>query len=261
MFSRLFAAAAALTLFVPFLAQAESISRTLNGKRLAIAVPCVDTVEIQPEPDLAGKVTVEATSDVPGELRDFVFAGGETASVARERHACATILIQPKVTVSIHVPPGMAIDVKSSGSTNYVIGPVGGALSAHFAGSGNIKAESATDLDLSIGGSSDARFGRINGTTDIRIAGSGDVKIADGTMPSLKIDVRGSGEVRIDQGQIGTLEAKVAGSGNLKIKADVQDATLSTVGSGDIEVAKVTGVLSSSKVGAGTIRIGRAGPG
>jgi hypothetical protein len=257
--SPVFLAAAALALLAPFSARAETISQILDGKRLAVAVNCVDRVEIQPDANLAGKIKVEASSSDADDLRDFVFDGGETASVTRERRVCIGLRInRPGVTVAIHVPAGMAIDIKNGGSTDFTVGAVGGALNARLAGSGTLKAETVTDLDLSIAGSSDVQLGRTNGAADIHIAGSGDVKIASAMMPSLKIDVRGSGTVQIEQGEIGTLGAAVAGSGDLTIKAVVKDASLSTVGSGDIEVAKVTGNLTSSKVGSGTIRAGRS---
>ena len=258
--SPIIAAAAAVTLLAFGPARAETIGRTIDGKSLSVEVSCVDKVEIQPQADLTGKVAVEATSTDASLLKDFAFTGGETASVTRDRRVC-TMNDRPKVFVSIKVPAGMAIDIRNGGSTDYTIGAVGGSLHARLAGSGNVTAETVTDLALNIAGSSDARIGQVSGPTDIRIAGSGDVKIAGATIPSLKIDVRGSGDVSVDQGQIGTLSAAVAGSGDLRIKADVQDATLSTVGSGIIEAAKVSGTLSSSKAGSGSIRIGRAGPG
>ncbi|HLZ67383.1 MAG TPA: DUF2807 domain-containing protein [Aliidongia sp.] len=253
--SPIFLATGALGLLAPLAAHADSVNQTLDGKRLDIEVTCVDRVEIQPQAGLAGKVTVEAHSDRDGELKDFVFAGGETASVSRKRQVCTSD--GPKVTVSVRVPAGMPLDIKSGGSTDYTIGAVGGPLDAHLAGAGNLKAEAVSDLYLTIAGFSNARLSQVTGATDIRIAGSGDVKIGSATMPSLKIDVRGSGNVQVDQGQIGTLDAGVTGSGNLNIKAVVKDANLSSVGSGDIQVAKVTGSLQTNKAGSGSIRAGR----
>lgn len=244
---------------VSLAARAETVNQTLDGKALAIDVTCVDQVEIQPQAGLAGKVTVEATSNKDGELKDFVFTGGETASIARDRHVCAGSLNdRPKTRISIRVPAGMPIDIKNGGSTNYVIGAVGGSLHARLAGSGYLTAESATDLDVHIAGSSNVNVRQTHGPAEVHIAGSGNVRIGDAEMNSLKIKVSGSGNVEIDNGGIGTLAASVAGSGVLKIMGTVTDATLSTVGSGNIEVAKVTGSLSSSKAGSSTIHAGRS---
>lgn len=244
---------------VSLAARAETVNQMLDGKALAIDVTCVDQVEIQPQAGLAGKVTVEATSNKDGELKDFVFTGGETASIARDRHVCAGSLNdRPKTRISIHVPAGMPIDIKNGGSTNYVIGAVGGSLHARLAGSGYLTAESATDLDVHIAGSSNVNVRQTHGPAEVHIAGSGNVRIGDAEMNSLKIKVSGSGNVEIDNGGIGTLAASVAGSGVLKIMGTVTDATLSTVGSGNIEVAKVTGSLSSSKAGSSTIHAGRS---
>ncbi|GGF36993.1 hypothetical protein GCM10011611_49340 [Aliidongia dinghuensis] len=255
--------AAAATLIVLSLAslaaRAETVNQTLDGKALSIDLACVDRVEIQPKPGLSGKVVVEATSNKDGELKDFVFKGGETASVTRERRSCtSTVLDRPKTTVSIQVPAGTPIDIKNGGSTNYVVGAVGASLHARLAGSGYLTAVSATDVDIHVTGSSNVNIGQTNGSAEVQIAGSGDVRIGDAEMPSLKIKVSGSGNIAIDNGGIGTLTASVAGSGNLRVMATVQDATLSTVGSGNIEVAKVTGSLSSNKAGSGTIRAGRS---
>jgi len=240
-------------------AHAETVSQMVEGKTLSVDLDCVDRVEIQPKADLAGKVMVEATSSKDGELKDFVFKGGETASVTRKRHSCpSTAVDRPKTTVSIQVPAGMSIDINNGGSTNYIVGAVGGSLHARLAGSGYLTAVSATDLDIRLLGSSSVNIGQTSGPAAVQIAGSGDFRIGNTDMPSLKIDVRGSGKFTIDNGRIGTLAASVAGSGALKIMATVQDAALSTVGSGDIEVAKVTGTLSSSKAGSGTIKAGRS---
>jgi hypothetical protein len=240
-------------------ARAETVNQTLDGKTLFVDLPCVDQVEIQPKAGLAGKVVVEATSSKDGELKDFVFKSGETASVTREGRTCASPgRDRPKTTVSIQVPAGMPIDVRNGGATNYIVGAVGASLHARLAGSGYLTAVSAADLDIRIAGSNSVNIGQTNGPAKVKIAGSGDFRIGNTEMPSLKIDVRGSARVTIDNGHIGTLAAAVAGSGALKIMATVNDATLSTVGSGDIEVAKVTGTLSSNKTGSGTIRAGRS---
>ena len=253
-------AAAVLLLAASPLAHAATVGKTVDGKALSVDVNCVDRVEIQPQADLNGKIMVEATSSDASDLTDFAFTGGETASVTRPHHDfCLKITdMTRKILVMIHVPAGTPIDIRNAGSTDFVVGAVGGALHASLAGSGNLSDETVTALDLKISGSSDVRVGQLSGPASIQIAGSGDVKIGSATVPSLKIDVRGSGDVSVDQGQIDTLSAAVAGSGDLRIHTTVKDAALSTTGSGDIEVTKVTGSLSSSKAGSGSIRVGRS---
>jgi len=253
-------AAAVLLLAASPLAHAATVGKTVDGKALSVDVNCVDRVEIQPQADLNGKIMVEATSSDASDLTDFAFTGGETASVTRPHHDfCLKITdVTRKILVMIHVPAGTPIDIRNAGSTDFVVGAVGGALHASLAGSGNLSDETVTALDLKISGSSDVRVGQLSGAASIQIAGSGDVKIGSATVPSLKIDVRGSGDVSVDQGQIDTLSDAVAGSGDLRIHTTVKDAALSTTGSGDIEVTKVTGSLSSSKAGSGSIRVGRS---
>jgi len=238
-------------------ARAETVSRTLDGQALSIELVCVDQVEILPQPGLAGQVTVKATSSGAGELADFVFAGGDTASVTRQRRSCtSSVADRPKTALSIRVPAGMPIDIRNGGATDYTIGAVGGPLHARLAGAGNIAIEAVSDLDLTIAGSSEARIGQVGGGADIQISGRAEVRIARGEISKFKVEVNGSGRVSLEQGRVGTLTASIAGSGHVRVDTAVQDATLSSIGSGTIEVAKVTGTLSTSKVGSGSIITG-----
>lgn len=110
------------------------------------------------------------------------------------------------------------------------------ALSVEIAGSGSVRSGATRDLDVEIAGSGDFVSARVDGPTDISIAGSGDVIVRTGTSPDLSISIAGAGDVEF---------GGVAG-----------DVDISIAGSGDVSVARATGSVSRSIVGAGDVRIG-----
>jgi DUF4097 and DUF4098 domain-containing protein YvlB len=236
------------------LSEAESQTKTIDGKQLEIRTTCVKTVTIEPQADLTGKIIVEATAKRADELGAITLTSGDAARIERKGRCDNDQEIT--LVLNIKVPTGMPLDIRETGSGDYTIGAMAGPLKARFAGSGDLKAEEFTSVELEIAGSSDAEFGKINGPTSLSIHGSGDVKIASGTMPSLKVAVAGSGDVQMAAGDIGTLEVQVAGSGDVDLHATAQTASLNTAGSGDIRVAKVTGNVSQHSAGSGEIRIG-----
>jgi hypothetical protein len=234
--------------------EAESQSKTIEGRQLEIRTTCVDKVTIEPQSDLVGKIIVEATAKRAEELAAVTLSSGDTARIERKGSCDDDEKIT--LTLDIKVPAGMPLDIRESGSGDYTIGAMAGPLKARFSGSGDLKGEEFTSVELEISGSSDAEFGKITGPANLSIHGSGDVKIASGTMPSLKVAVAGSGDVEMDSGEIGSLEVSVAGSGDVILHATAQTASLASAGSGDIRVAKVTGNISQHSAGSGEIHIG-----
>jgi Putative auto-transporter adhesin, head GIN domain len=237
-------------------AQAETLTRSLDGTKLETHLACVKSVEIQPTPSLQGKIEIEASAASHDELAPLEFAGGTIAKIQRTGN-CGIIFSNPTLTLSIKVPPATPLDLHDAGAGHYTIGPVGAALKLELAGSGDVEAAQSNDLDLHIAGSGNLVLQRLDGPAKIDIRGSGDATIVAGTMPSLAIELRGSGDAKIGAGEIGTLSANVAGSGAVHIDGTVKDATLSTAGSGDIDIAKATGAVQSKKLGSGTIRVGK----
>ena len=233
---RLFILSAALATGFVASAQAETLTRSLDGTQLELHLACVKSVEIQPAANLQGKVEIEASAASHDELAPLEFTGGSIAKIQRTGN-CGAIFSNPTLTLSIKVPPATPLDLHDAGAGSYKIGPVGAALKLELAGSGTVEAARSTDLDLRIAGSGDLTLQRLDGPG--------------------KIDIRGSGDAKILAGDIGTLTASIAGSGDAQIAGTVKDANLSTTGSGNIEIAKATGVVQQKKNGSGTITVGK----
>jgi Putative auto-transporter adhesin, head GIN domain len=240
---------------LPAAATAETLNRSLDGTQLQLRLSCVKSVEIAPSADLQGKVEINAEAESADELKPLALDGGAVAKIER-RGDCHSHEDEPTLTLSIKVPSAMPIDLRDSGSGDYQIGAVGGPLKIVLAGSGDVRAERASNLDLEVAGSGNLDLDRLEGPGKIDVRGSGDVKIGEGTMPSLEISLRGSGSVNIGDAQIDKLVANIAGSGDIDIGGKVADAKLSTVGSGDISIAKATGKIEKSRAGSGSINVG-----
>ena len=236
-------------------AHAETLSRTLSGKRLDLRLSCVKSVDIQPSDSLQGKIQVEASADRQDELTPLSFTEGETAGIERKGN-CSGLFERPTLTISIKVPSATPIALDAGGSGSYRIGPVGAALKIGLSGSGDLEAANSTDLDLRLSGSGSLRLQRLDGPGRIEVYGSGAATLDAVAMPSLSVTVHGSGDIKVGPGDIGTLDASLTGSGMLRVAGTVKDATLSTTGSGMIDIAKATGAVHQHKTGSGRITVG-----
>jgi hypothetical protein len=249
---------AACTAFaVATAAQAETVTKTLDGTRLELRLSCLKSATIDPDAGLHGKIEVEASADRPDELDALTFSGGGTARIERTG-SCSTVFHdrEPSLALVVKVPAATPIDLHASGSGRYRIGKIGAALAVEGAGSAEIAVDQTTDLDLDISGSGELTLRRLDGPGKVRVTGSGTVTIDAGVTPSFAVDVRGSGNVKVGSGEIGTLAASTAGSGDIHVGGTVKDAALATTGSGNIDIAKVTGNVSRRTTGSGTIHTG-----
>jgi hypothetical protein len=238
-------------------AEAETVTKTLDGTKLELRLNCLKSATIDPEAGLHGKIEVEARADRSEELDALSFSGGSTVRVERTGN-CPTMSHngEPTLTLAIKVPAATPLDLRAGGSGRFRIGPVGAALAVDLSGSGEIEAERATDLDLEISGSGELKLRRLDGPGKVRISGSGTVTVDTGVMASFAAEVRGSGSVKVGSGEIGTLAASTTGSGDIRVGGTVKDAALATTGSGNIDIARVTGNVSRQKTGSGTIHTG-----
>ena len=249
--------ASSLILLPAVAANAETVTRSLEGQQLELHLSCVRSVDIQPAAELHGKVDIAATADSHDELAPLDLTSSGSAARIERKGNCPQALSLPTLTLAIKVPPGTPIDLHEAGAGRYTIGPVGAALKVDVAGAGNVQAENATALDLTEAGSGTLALRKLDGPGTIDIRGSGYADIVEGKLPSLAITVRGSGAVKLGAGEIGTLIAEITGSCTVRIDGTVQDATLTTTGSGTITVAKATGKVVRHKSGSGEISVGQ----
>jgi hypothetical protein len=224
-------------------------SRSLAGSRLELRMGCSAHVVIQPQPDLSGKVQVEARGGAAGALH---FAEGDTAAIDY-RPECDTDA--ETLELEIHVPPGMPIDIREAIAGDYEIGAVGGPLKMRVTGAAELRAETLSSLDLDSAGAAEIQIERLDGPGLVGLHGGGDLTISGGTMPKLKLETHGAGLIQVDSGEIALLDISMAGAGNAEIHANVKDASLEIIGIGLIAIDKVTGQVRRSIVGLGSIDI------
>jgi len=237
-------------------ASADTRSKTLTGKRLALNLACPAEVEIQADEDLAGNIEVEAHADDQAALDALRYSEGETARIEHPEGCGLLDVLDHGLELTIHVPTGTPIEIAGSSAVRYEIGETRGPLKMSTSGATDVHAERLTALDLDSAGAVDIKIDRLDGPGVVALKGGGNFTISDGAIPSLHLDSRGAGDVRVEDGQIGVLDISLTGAGNAEIHALVQDANLEIIGLGNIEVEKVTGKINRKILGLGNIEIG-----
>jgi hypothetical protein len=237
-------------------AAAETMNRSLSGKRLELRMACPTHIEIQPRSDLVDTVEIDASADDQAALDTLHVSGGDVVAIERRGHCHSDDLDDSAFELTLHVPPGLAIEIGDSSAGAYEIGDVGGPLKMHSSGAAELHAERLSGLDLDSAGATEIRIDRLDGPGTVALHGGGELTIRDGRMPSLRLESRGAGEIQVEDGEIGTLSISLAGAGDAEIQASVRDATLEILGIGNISVDKVSGKVSRKILGLGNIDIG-----
>ncbi|OXE35917.1 MAG: hypothetical protein CGW95_11065 [Phenylobacterium zucineum] len=148
-----------------------------------------------------------------------------------------------------------SLDLGNSGCGDWVLADVSGRAILRQSGSGDTKMGASRELDVRIAGSGDVNTGPTAGPVTISVSGSGDVKIASAKGP-VDIKIAGSGDVLIAGGHASDASVSVAGSGDVNLNLVAESLRARIAGSGDIRVRQVTGSVSKSSAGSGTISIG-----
>ena len=166
-----------------------------------------------------------------------------------------------------------SVRLGNAGCGDWTVADVDGDLKVALAGSGDVRAGHADDVDLALAGSGDAVIG---GSARVRVAipGSGDVRLGpvagDATVAlpgsgavhlasvagDLEASIAGSGSVIVAGGRSGALVANIAGSGDVEHGGEAGRVEVNIVGSGDVSVARATGEVRRRVLGSGELRIG-----
>jgi Putative auto-transporter adhesin, head GIN domain len=237
-------------------ASADTQSKTLAGKKLALKLACPAQVDIQPDADLADKIEVDASADGQEALDALRYSEGETVRIEHRAGCGAFDVLDHGLQLTIRVPKGTPIEIAGNSAVRYEIGETRGPLKVTTSGAADLHVERITALDLDSAGAADIKIDRLDGPGVVSLKGGGEFTISDGAMPSLHLESRGAGDVRVEDGQIGLLDISIAGAGNAEIHAPVQDANLEIVGLGNIEVEKATGKVNRKILGIGNIEVG-----
>ncbi|MCQ8184040.1 GIN domain-containing protein [Parvularcula maris] len=111
--------------------------------------------------------------------------------------------------------------------------------SVHGSGDLNVK-EVGGSAKANVHGSGDIELGSVAGGFDGKVHGSGDLKVRE-VAGRVDAGIHGSGDLDIDGGEADELTVSVHGSGEFTFRGTAKTAKLRSWGSGEIEVAEVSG--------------------
>jgi len=260
-------------------AQAAEKNWAVEGSGLKIAQSCARSVDIQPSGS-GHQVVIAATADKDDEINQLRVSGGSAATIELANSHCFSSSgffgfnsNKPSLALTIKVPDGAAIEVRDGGIVHYSIGAVGGALNLSLSGASGLKAAGATTLSFELSGAGNAEIGEagntklrtggkgdvtihaLKGTMDATIAGAGNLTVDSVESPSVELHAAGRSEIRFAKGSIAFFDLDSAGASDAVIDAAVGDAKVSLSGAGDVQFAKLTGHLTQSVAGVGSVKV------
>ncbi len=144
---------------------------------------------------------------------------------------------------------------KSHGSGDIDLGDAA-SIEMSLHGSGDLGAGDVTgSVDLSSHGSGDVELNDVEGSLTYSGFGSGDLEVSSVTGAQLYLKSHGSGDIDVEDGRVEDLTIIVRGSATTDYEGEAENANLSTRGSGDIYVNRVTGVAEINASGSGDVEI------
>jgi hypothetical protein len=168
-----------------------------------------------------------------------------------------------------------SLDLANAGCGDWSLASVQGRLAVTEAGSGDVQAADAGQLQAHLGGSGDLGIGRIadgaviviGGSGDVRgaavrgplklsVAGSGDVRIGHVDGP-IQAELAGSGDVHVSEGRAPSVQVQTSGSAEFDFGGEAGRVQVASSGSGDVHIAHASGPVSQASSGNGEIQIGR----
>ena len=166
-----------------------------------------------------------------------------------------TLDVEIKSSADVHADNVGTANVSIHGSGDVSLNEVGD-FSLSINGSGDVDVSSINGTAiLNTNGSGDIEIDDINGSLEYRSQGSGDISIDDLQASNAYISTNGSGDVEIDSGDVIDLSVKTSGSGDVDYGGHAETVTARTSGSSDIYVKKVSGEVSVSVSGSGSVRM------
>lgn len=148
-----------------------------------------------------------------------------------------------------------SLELHNSGCANWTIADVTGEAELHQSGAGSIKMGSAGSLDLQLSGAGSVNAVAVRDGMDARVSGAGGVNVGSFAGP-MEAKVSGVGQIRVAEGRASRMRASVSGIGGVDFGGVAQDLQASISGLGDIRVREVTGSVTKSVSGGGSIKVG-----
>lgn len=148
-----------------------------------------------------------------------------------------------------------SLKLGNAGCGDWTVANTDGELRLSQAGSGDTRAGSAGSANIRVMGSGDASLGPVQKALDIDIAGSGDVSVSSVSGP-MKVHVKGSGDLKVAGGRATEMDVSVFGSGNVDFRGSADSLKATVSGSGDVRAKQVTGQVSKTVMGSGSVTVG-----
>lgn len=149
--------------------------------------------------------------------------------------------------------------VKSHGSGGVELGNAA-SIEMSLHGSGDLEAFDVGGLvEISSHGSGDVELNEVAGSLTYSSHGSGDLDVVSVTGKQLYLKSHGSGDMDVGGGNVESLIVKVGGSGTAEYSGEAKTGKLSSNGSGDILVNRVSGVVEINSSGSGDVEIDERG--
>jgi len=149
-----------------------------------------------------------------------------------------------------------AVTLSIAGCDQWTIANVEGPLAVHESGVGIVHAGTAGSLDLRSAGMADMTTHEIANGAEVHFSGGGKIHALSVSGP-IKVHIAGHADVDIDGGHASDIDVHIAGSGRLNDLGSADTLEVSIAGHGDVDVAHVSGAVTKSIAGSGTINIGR----
>jgi hypothetical protein len=259
-----------------FNAKSVKVDTVVGKLRVEVKPQANTTIQVSGLKDRVNKVTVRMSGDqlvVSGENENAVWDWKNWFNFNDEHNSSKDL------DVHIVVPKGTDIDVRDmigdasigdtmsnvrfeavasnawigrtkeahlsmAGSGKIIIADVAGDLHVDIAGSGKIKAGSASEVHADVAGSGSAEMGAINGGLHLDIAGSGDFTATKVNGP-VHVGIVGAGSVHIPQGVANPLHVDILGAGDFVFGGQAIDPHVSALGSGRVKIRSYSGKMHS----------------
>lgn len=232
---------------VPF----TSTTATANATEITIDHIVAD-VDIQVTDD--SSTAIRYTFEAPAKLQSALTHHKTGKAALGLGFNCSTNMTldrMPQLTMT--VGRGAALHLGSS-SGDVTIGDINGPLWTTVSGSGNVTVGKVTTLSADLSGSGDLKVDDVSGPIDATASGSGNLTIGNAHKRTA-VETSGSGDIVIGGEHLPYLSVDASSSGDITFAGDVDEADLTSSGSGDIRIRSVDSVRKDT-TGSGEISIG-----
>ncbi len=148
-----------------------------------------------------------------------------------------------------------SLEFSEGGCGKWTLDDVAGKAEVNIGGSGDVSSGHMGDAEINIGGSGNFTGGSAS-ALNANIGGNGDILMAS-VNGDAEVNIGGSGNVKVEDGQASSLQVNIAGSGDVRFGGTAKDLEVNIVGSGDVRVKAVTGNVSKTIMGSGTVIVGQ----